>query len=285
MKSNTVPTGESEYLKVLAAVDESIGSVYLIGELPEIRRPTVAIVGSRKPTAYGLELAYRLAYDAAAAGAVVVSGLAYGIDAAAHKAALEAGGCTIAVLAHGLDTIYPPRHQQLAKQIVSSGGALMSEYPEGTPPYKAHFLARNRIVSGMCDVLVVVEAASRSGTLSTAAHALNQGKTVCAIPGNVTSATSAGCNALIRQGATLLRDSRDLLEELGVAGDARQTSLGLAETAEEDAVLRALKQGIRDGDDLLQACGLAAPLFSQTLSMLEIKGTVKSLGANKWTIK
>lgn len=285
MKSNIIPTEENEYLKVLSAVDENIRSVYFIGKLPKGRIPTVAVVGSRKPTAYGLEIAGRLAYDAAKKGAVVVSGLAYGIDAVAHTAALEAGGRTIAVLAHGLDTIYPPRHRQLAERIVGNGGALISEYPEGIPPYKAHFLARNRIVSGLCDVLVVVEAAARSGTLSTAAHALNQGKTVCAIPGNVTSPISAGCNSLIRQGATLVRDSDDVLDELGLAAELRQTSFSLADNVEEDAIVKALKNGVRDGDELLRHSGLDAPVFSQTLSMLEIKGTVKNLGANNWSLK
>lgn len=285
MKSNRVLTGKSEYLKVLASIDERLSSVYLIGNVPEQRRPTVAIVGSRRPTGYGLEMAYRLAFDAAKQGAVVISGLAHGIDAAAHRAALEAGGTTIAVLAHGLDIIYPATNQQLAQHIISSGGALISEYPEGTTPFKAHFLARNRIVSGLCDVLVVVEAAARSGTLSTAAHGLNQGKTVCAVPGNVTSPTSAGCNALIRQGASLLRDSNDLLEELGLSDTGRQARLPLADTPEENAILKALQSGVRDGDELLQVSGLTAPLFSQALSMLEIKGTVRSLGANNWSIK
>lgn len=285
MKINIIPTDKSDYLKVLHSVDESIRTVYSIGNLPETSVPTVAVVGSRKPTPYGLELARRLSYDAAKRGAVVVSGLAYGIDAAAHRAALEAGGTTIAVLAHGLDTIYPPGNRQLAEDILRGGGALLSEYSEGIPAYKAHFLARNRIVSGLCDVLVVIEAAARSGTLSTAAHALRQGKTVCAIPGNVTSPASAGCNALIRQGATLLRGSEDLMEELGLTSQPHQTALGLADTAEEDAILKALKKGLRDGDELLQSSGLDAAAFSQALSLLEIKGDIRSLGANNWTIK
>lgn len=284
-KSNRASTDKHEYLKVLASIDEKLTSVYFIGKLPEERLPTVAIVGSRKPTAYGLEMAYRLAYDAASRGAVVISGLAHGIDAAAHKAALEAGGTTIGVLAHGLDMIYPAANEQLARRILDHGGALLSEYPEGIRPLRHHFLARNRIVSGLCDVLVVVEAAARSGTLSTAAHGLSQGKVVCALPGDATKPTSAGCNALIRQGAVLLRGSDDLLEELGVSSQVHQVSFGFAENQEEDCILKAMKKGIRDGDELLTTSGLAAPVFSQTLSMLEIKGVVKSLGANNWSIK
>lgn len=285
MKINRVATGANKYLKVLSSIEEELKSVYLIGNLPEDRLPTVAIVGSRKPTSYGLEMAYRLSYDAAQRGAVVVSGLAYGIDAAAHKAALDAGGRTIAVLAHGLDKVYPGGNQQLAERIAASSGALLSEYPQGTEALKHHFLARNRIVSGLADVLVVIEAATRSGTLSTAAHALAQGKTVCAVPGHVTSPTSAGCNALIRQGAVLVRGSQDIYEELGLQQGPAQAGLPFADTPEEDAILRALKKGYRDGDVLLGESGLDAALFSQTLSLLEIKGVIKSLGANTWSIK
>ncbi len=285
---NTISTESQNYLQILPTVDKTIKSLYFIGNIPANRTPTVAIVGTRKPTAYGNEIAYKLAYDLAAKGIVIVSGLALGIDGVAHKAALDAHGTTIAVLANGLDKIYPATHQQLGERIIDGGGAIVSEYGVGVEgyKYKANLLERNRIVSGLCDALVIVEAAQRSGTLNTAAHALAQGKLVCAVPGNVTSYASSGCNKLLQQGATLITCADDVLNELGLnhKQSQAQKQLIFGDTPEEEKILSLMRTGVRDGYQLQQQSSLSASIFNQTLTMLEIKGTIRALGANNWGI-
>ncbi len=285
MKINSIIPEEHIYLRSLHGIDESPKRLYFIGKLPEGRPPTVAIVGSRKPTGYGKEVAERLASELARQGVVIVSGLALGIDGIAHRAALSAGGMTIAVLANGLDQVYPSSHRQLAKDILSSGGAIMSEYTAGTPPLPHQFLARNRIESGLADAVIIVEAAIRSGTLSTAAHALNQGREVFAVPGNITSPLSAGCNALIKQGATPLTDSQDVLDIIAPGRQQEQARLILGDTPQETAIIELLQHGIRDGDELLEKTRLEAVEYTQALSMLEIKGIIKALGNNQWTLR
>ena len=285
MKINTITTDKEEYLQGSLHIDHFPKKLYILGKLPEKNIPTIAIVGSRKPTQYGREVTERLAGDLARAGVVVISGLALGIDSIAHRAALEAKGITIAVLANGLDTIYPRNHQTLAKQIVENDGAILSEYEPGTPPLPFRFLERNRIVSGIADGIVVVEAATRSGTLSTAAHALDQNKEVFAVPGNITSPLSSGCNALIKQGATPVTDTKDILDIIAPTSKTEQTQFILGDTPEEVDILQLLQSGVRDGDELLQKTNLNPVVFNQTLTMLEIKGFIKPLGANQWTIR
>lgn len=285
MKINTITTDKEEYLQRSLHIDHFPKKLYILGKLPEKNIPTIAIVGSRKPTQYGREVTERLATDLARAGVVVISGLALGIDSIAHRAALEAKGITIAVLANGLDTIYPRNHQALARQIVENEGAILSEYEPGAPPLPFRFLERNRIVSGIADGIVVVEAATRSGTLSTAAHALNQNKEVFAIPGNITSPLSSGCNALIKQGATPVTKVEDILEIIAPNSKTEQTQFILGDTPEEVSVLQLLQKGLRDGDELLQQTKLEPVVFNQTLTMLEIKGQIKPLGGNQWTLK
>lgn len=285
MKINRIATEKEEYLQRSIGLDDFPKKLYILGNLPQKNIPTIAIVGSRKPTQYGREVTERLAGDLARAGVVVISGLALGIDSIAHRAALETKGITIAVLANGLDTIYPRNHQALAKQIVENDGAILSEYEPGTPPLPFRFLQRNRIVSGLADGIVVVEAATRSGTLSTATHALNQNKEVFAVPGNITSPLSSGCNALIKQGATPVTDTKDILDIIAPGNKTEQTQFILGDTPEEVSILQLLQSGLRDGDELLQKTSLDPTTFNQTLSMLEIKGMIKSLGANQWTVR
>lgn len=274
-----------EYSKNLEFIPQSPERLFVAGDLPKSRIKTVAIVGARKPTAYGREVAEKLATDLARAGVVVVSGLAYGIDACAHRGALDGGGVTIAVLAGGLDKIYPASNRGLADRIVQNGGALISEYPEGVPAMKHQFLERNRIVSGLADVVIVVEAAERSGTLSTANHALEQGKDVFAVPGNITSPLSAGCNRLIKMGATPLLSVQDILEVLNIGDDSSrtaQTSLISGDNDEENKILEIIASGERDGAQILEKSGLEVSVYNRTMTMLEIKGLIKALGANKW---
>ena len=256
-----------------------------MGNLPAARRPTIAVVGTRKPTAYGQEIAHRLAYELASRGVVVVSGLALGIDGIAHRGALEAGGTTIAVMPCSLDRTHPSSHRSLAEEILSKGGALVSEYEPGSNTYPQNFIARNRIVSGISDGLLVIEASAKSGTMHTASFALDQGKPVMAVPGNITNPASEGCNNLIKAGARLITSTAEVLDELGLADYQKQTVLPLATNPEEQAILKLLHTGTRDGDELQVKSKLGPAQFSQTLTMLEVTGRIRPLGGNQWTIR
>lgn len=284
-KINEIRPLEHDYLQISRCIANLPSKFYGIGTLPTQRVPTVAIVGSRKPTAYGREVTEQLASSLARRGVVIVSGLALGVDAIAHKAALDVGGTTIAVLANGLDAITPTSNRQLGERIVSEGGGIISEYPIGTPTLAHQFLARNRIVSGIADAVIVTEAGARSGTLNTAGHALSQGKEVFAVPGPITSPMSAGCNQLLRQGATPVTCADDILtvlQPLVHASDQRPLPLGNNDS--EQAIIDALAAGIRDGDEIQQTTQIDASTYSTALTMLEINGVIKPLGANKWTL-
>ena len=283
MESKRIITDGVEYLGTLKELAVSPRSLYVSGELPQIRKVSVAIVGTRRPTHYGKEVTYRLAYDLAKRGVVIISGLALGVDAIAHKAALEAGGVTIAVQANGLDQVYPSVNRGLAKKIVEKG-AIISEYEPGVPARKHQFLARNRLVSGLADAVIVTEAAARSGTLSTVNHALDQNREVFAVPGNITSLLSVGPNRLIQQGAHPALSADDVLEIIAPHLLKEQASLALGNTPEEIAILKLLQSGIRDGNELQRLSGMDVSEFSQTLSMLEIQGIIRGLGANQWTL-
>jgi len=284
MKINSISPDESIFLQIISGIANVPEKVYYIGNLPLQRSPVVAIVGTRKPTSYGKEVTFKLAYDLTRKGITVVSGLALGIDAIAHKAALEAGGTTIAVLANGVDHVYPVTNGRLADDIIKSGGAIISEYPPGTPARDFQFLARNRIVSGIADAIIVTEAASRSGTLATVAHALDQNKEVFAVPGNITSPMSVGPNRLIQQGAHPALEASDILRVIAPHLLEQQTTLNLGSNPAEIAVIDLLQHGVRDGDQLQQQSMLSASEFSQTLTMLEIGGLIRGLGGNQWTI-
>jgi DNA processing protein len=284
MKINKLSLENEKYLQGWDCIDPQPQALYSIGSLPDKRLKTVAIVGSRKPTSYGIEVTHKLAYELAKASVVIVSGLALGTDSYAHKGALEAGGLTLAVLAGGLDKIYPTSNKNLADQIIRQGGAILSEYPAGTPPMQYRFLERNRIVSGISDLIIIVEAASRSGTLSTARWALQQGKTVMAVPGNITSLNSVGCNTLIRQGAEVVTGSKDVIELLNITPETAQATL-FAATKEEQLLLNLMTKGIRDGETLQVQSGLSPDVFNQTLTMMEIQGTIRALGANQWGLR
>lgn len=285
MKINKATPNKHEYLEPLGAIFKPPKNIFFTGKLPDRRIPTVAIVGTRKPTSYGKEVAHKLAFDLAKSGVVIVSGLALGTDAVAHRGALAAGGTTIAVLANSVDSIYPRSHAALGEQILASGGAIMSEYEPPTDPRKYQFLARNRIVSGVSDAIIIVEAAKRSGTLSTAASALEQGHEVLVVPGNITSPLSAGCNALLKQGAQPITCADDVLEIIAPQLRQTQTVLPLGATPLEDKIIELLQSGIRDGDQIQQNCGEDAAIFGQALTMMEINGIVRSLGANQWTLQ
>lgn len=286
MKINKISPQSTNYTKLLEHIPNPPKQLFFRGELPEKRIKSVAIVGSRKPTSYGREVAQKIASDLAKNGIIVVSGMALGIDGIAHTAALEAGGTTIAVLANGVDKFYPSSHRGLGEKIISSGGAILSEYEPGTPALAHQFLERNRLVSGLADAVVVVEAAARSGTLSTATHALEQGKEVFAVPGNITSPLSEGCNKLIKMGAQPLTSTQDILDLIIPESEkTNQTSIFKGATPAENKILEILQSGVRDGEEILKQSNLSASEFNQAITMLEIKDIVKSLGGNKWGLR
>lgn len=258
--------------------------LYYRGTLPPKTYPSVAIVGTRRPTYYGKQVTYDLAYKLAQRGIVIVSGLALGIDAVAHRAALDAGGTTVAVMAGGLDTIYPRTNSGLAREILAKGGALISEYPAGTPAQPFQFLARNRLVSGLADAVIVTEAAARSGTLSTVKHALDQGKEVFAVPGNITSVLSVGPNRLLRQGAIPVLSVDDIFEVIAPHSIQSQENLTLGTTPIEQTIIRLIKEGVTTVDTLQKHSNEPASELLSALTMLEITGVVRSVNGNSWSL-
>lgn len=234
-----------------------------------LTRPAVAIVGARACSDYGSHVAFMLARTLAAAGALVVSGLARGIDAAAHRGALEAGGPTAAVLGCGIDRDYPSAHAALARRIVAAG-AIVSEYPPGVEPAPWRFPARNRIIAGLSDAVVVVEARERSGALITAELALEEGREVLAVPGPITSSLSAGTNALLRHGAAPVLSADDVLAVLGLEAPPQPQPEGAG-----GAILAALRESPAGIDALVRATGLPADRVAAELARLELDGLVR----------
>jgi DNA processing protein len=198
---------------------------------------------------------------------------------------LEAGGKTIAVLPTSLDNIYPSSHRHLAKRIIENGGALVSEYESGMPGLKQNFIERNRLVSGLSEGVLIPEAAIKSGTLHTANFALDQGKTVMAVPGNITSQTSEGTNNLLKSGAVLVTEIEDIFQALKLERLGQQKELPLAANQAEQSILWMITEGITDGSLLLTKSGLTPSEFNQTLTMLEITGKIAPLGAGNWGIR
>ena len=212
--SRLIRVADSSYPQSLRHIHAPPARLFAAGRAAAWNAPCVAIVGSRRATGYGRGVARELASQLAARGLCVVSGLARGVDTAAHEGALDVGGLTVAVLGCGLDVVYPPENDGLLRRIAESGGAVISDFPMGTPPGKATFPQRNRIISGLSLGVILIEAPSRSGALITARHAVEQSREVFAVPGNVTSRLSDGCHALIKDGAVLVRSVEDVLEEL-----------------------------------------------------------------------
>jgi DNA processing protein len=253
-----------------------------------LHRPLVAIVGSRKMSAYGKVVTQQLANDLIARGCVIVSGLALGVDAAAQQVAVQLGAPTIAVLAGGLDTVHPMSHSRLAADIIIAGGSLISEYSVGMPPMAHQFIARNRIIAAISDAVMVTEAAHKSGSLHTAGFALDLGKPVLAVPGPITSPLSAGTNGLLKTGALLATQAHDVLDALYIPSHTAkitQQSLFYDATPQQQAVIHVLQdQGVVEGWQLQQSSKLDAAAYAEALTMLEISGIVKPLGADNWQL-
>lgn len=275
---------ERTYPALLGEIAAPPTVLYYRGELIETDQTAVAIVGTRRMTAYGREMTARIAGDLARQGVTIVSGLARGVDGIAHDAALNAGGRTIAVLGSGINRIYPPEHRNLAHRIVEQG-AIISDYLPDTAPDGVNFPPRNRIISGLSLGVVVIEAPDRSGALITVDFALDQGRDVFALPGPVTAPSSAGCNRILREGARLIRDADDILEELQIHrlttdAPARQQPLPMDEADRRLlAVITAQPQHI---DDLAVLSGSSVIDVSSRLMMLELQGFVRNTGAQHY---
>lgn len=273
-----IPLDSREYPRLLTHANSAPPLLFGRGRLVPEDDVAVAIVGTRRATRYGIDMTARLASDLAAAGMTIVSGLAYGIDTAAHRAALDAGGRTVAVLGSGPDTIYPAQNRSLAGRIVANG-ALISEYPVGTKPDARNFPARNRIISGMSRGIIVVEAPTSSGAMLTASFAADQGRDVFAVPGPATASSSAGCHALIRNGATLITDAEQVLEQLDLAAAKTHTQvrITLPETPGERILYAVLGSDPQHLDDICHTSGLPIHEVSGTLLAMELKGLVRQL--------
>jgi len=303
--------GDPRYPARLAAIHDPPPFLWVVGKLEALTLPAVAIVGSRAGSPYALEVATRLGSDLARRGVAVVSGLARGVDSAAHRGALEGSGTTIAVLGSGVDVIYPPEHAELAKNICDCG-ALLSEFPPGTPPLAGHFPQRNRLISGLSLAVVVVEAAEKSGSLITAGFALEQGREVLAVPGNILGGRNRGAHALLRDGAKIVESADDILEEIRLPGfgppsfgestselrrgrseasaeaGGRESGIGTqgpdrGDSASEDGVLQQMIPGeAYDLDELARRSSIDPVTLLQRLLEHELAGIVQRIDGGRF---
>ena len=280
--------GAPDYPEFLLSLPDAPPLLWALGNIASLKRPMVALVGARNASSLGLRMARSLAKGIGEAGFVVVSGLARGVDAEAHKATLQSGTC--AVLAGGVDVFYPSENTRLAEDIIERGGVIVSERPMGTRPMARHFPARNRIVSGLAQAVVVVEAAAKSGSLITARGALDQGREVLAVPGHPLDARAAGCNMLIRDGARLVRNCEDVLETLPAVENqaelpldppmphqekSRQKTHPLGETASlHNRILERLGPSPLPEDQLIRDLGGSARQIAPALTELELDGRI-----------
>lgn len=276
---STISEININFSPLLKEIPGSPKKLYYRGALPESNTPLVAIVGTRKVTRDGREHAYMLASELAARGITIVSGLALGVDGAAHEGALSVHGKTIAVLANGLDTIYPKTHESLAERILENGGAIISEYPATTPPLPHRFLERNRIVSGLSSATILIEVPLRSGALVTARHALEQGREVFVVPGPARHPNYRGSHMLIRNGARLVTNTNDIIEDLSsIPQFASIMQTQESDMTEEEKKLFQLLQEHKNPlivDTLIEMSKLDAHVVHQTLSYLILKGAVE----------
>jgi DNA processing protein len=291
---SAISRGDLRFPTALAAIHDPPDTLWITGNVDALRAPSVAIVGSRAASPYALEVARRLGADLARRNVAVVSGLARGVDSAAHRGALEGGGVTIAVFGCGVDVIYPAEHRGLADRI-RERGALVSEFPPGTPPLKAHFPQRNRIISGLSLAVVIVEAAEKSGSLITADFAMEQGRTVLAVPGNVLGGRNFGAHALLRDGAKLVECADDILEELpasltqlaagigGLGSGISTKESGKPNLASHDPVLRSMEEGDSyDLDEISERSGVDRMKLLPRLLELELAGAVQRVEGGRF---
>lgn len=275
---------DKNYPRILKKIPDPPKTLYIRGELnpDEI---CFGVVGTRKFSTYGKQAALEIAGDLAEAGITVASGLAPGIDTFAHLATIERKKRTIAVLGTGIDekTIYPQSNLKLAKQIVESGGCLISEYPPGTPGLKGNFPQRNRIISGLSLGIVVIEAKEKSGALITASYAFKQSRKVFAVPGSIYSFNSRGPHILLKRGAKLAVRAEDILKELNLPGKGKKKELK-GDSKEENLILKMLNEEALDIEKIIKETKLATATVNSILTILEIKGRIRNLGGNIYAI-
>jgi len=279
---------EPAYPKLLLETARFPALLYLRGTFTSNDELCVAVVGTRKISTYGRSITPLLVEPLALAGVSIVSGLAYGVDALAHQTAIRAGGRTIAVLGGGLDnkSLYPRNHALLAEEILSTGGALISEYPPGTPCLRHHFVSRNRIISGLSAGTLVVECDLDSGSLITAHHALEQNRSVYAVPGPIYAEGSRGPNNLIKMGARLVTDAKDILDDLNLETKevAQENQSLFGDSPAETQMLKALKREPTGVDQLIKLSGLTPAEATSALTFLEMKGKIRNLGGQQYAL-
>lgn len=287
-KIKTLTIDDAAYPKLLKQIYDPPLLIYYRGQLEAFNDFSLAIVGTRKFTHYGQQVTEKITSELTANGLTIVSGLALGIDALAHAAAVDAGGKTIAVLGCGLDqqSIYPWQNRYLADKIEAHGGIVLSEYPLGTMPLKQHFPQRNRLISGLSLGVLVIEAGEKSGSIITAMHALEQNRDVFAIPGNIYSAYSTGTNSLIKLGAKLVASAKDIIESLDLAEAASfiENKKIIPESAEEKLILDRLNYEPVYIDELVRLTKLDASTINSTLTVMEMKGMIKNLGGLQYVL-
>jgi len=291
-RHHLIAWGQEAYPEMLSQIPGPPLALYVNGNIDALHMPALAVIGSRNPTQGGRRNAHDFSRHLAGQGFAIISGLAQGIDTAAHEGALDAGGKTIAVLGTGIDRVYPAANRQLA-HVIAGDGALVSEYPLGAPPERWHFPERNRLISGLSLGTLVVEAARRSGSLITARLAAEQGREVFALPGSIHNALARGCHELIRQGAKLAETAGDILSELRpLAGHMRETAdtsgplePTAAEPDDDYAELRkALSHDPTSIDELEMKSGLTIDQLSSMLLILELHGEVESLSGGRYAL-
>lgn len=271
---------DPDYPPLLREIPDPPFGIYFRGSFGASNNSlAIAVVGTRKASAAGRGLATEFGSALARVNCVVVSGMAFGIDTASHYGAIKAGGQTVAVLASGLNRVYPASNQRLADHIIESGGALVSEYAPGNPPLGYRFLERNRIISGLARAVVAIEVPERSGVLATVRYALDQNRDIFVVPGSVNDPNYRGANRLIRRGAVLVTGPDDLLEDLGFEAGERARHIK-TETPEEESVLRAMRDAGRPLaiDEIVEAATLTSSTANQSLTTLILKGTVGEEG-------
>ncbi len=272
---------DPRYPRPLAETADPPPLLYVRGDADLLSAPSVAVVGTRRATSYGLRAAHEVTSALVRAGLVVVSGLAYGIDACAHRACLEAGGKTVAVMAAGLDEVYPTANRSLAERIVAGGGAWVSEFPPKVPPLKQHFPFRNRIIAGLTQGTVVIEAAPESGALLTAKLALEANREVFAVPGSIYAPESRGTNELIAAGAHAVLEAADVLKEFGL--EERSAAPREPLTEPEAALFSLIPEAGVTADELVRQTGQGVGTVVALLTVLELKGYVRNQGGQGYT--
>lgn len=281
---NTLTFEDKDYPPNLADLDDAPLVLYVRGEIKLSDTNAVAIVGSRKMTSYGRDVTEKLSSQLAAYGVTIVSGLAFGVDVAAHKAAVEVSGRCIAVLASGVDVVTPRSNDWLGKRILKIGGALVSEYPPGTDPQRSFFPFRNRIISGLSKAVVVIEGMEKSGTIHTANHAAKQGREVFAVPGQITSPMSQAPHFLIKNGAKMVTDVSDILNELNMQlkVDKDLVEKIMPSDKTEEMIIETLQNEKMHLDEIARSLKLSVNEVSAKLTMMELKGMVRNMGNGEY---